>query len=114
MAESLANAEDAYSIGKNVAGKLNGKTYGDVKLKRTDKVISVSAAINAVTVRGKEVELNSNLLLMRVTCIIKKKTEMKEHLSHEFARNPPSLFDKGLMRKHTKNDLAHLLKESVV
>ena len=63
-----------------------------------------------MTVRGKEVELNSNLLLMRVTCLIKKKTEMKEHL----ARKPPSLFDKGLMRKNTKSDLAHLLKEGVV
>ena len=60
VAECSANAEDAYSIGKNVADKLTGKKYGDVKLKRTDKVISVSAAIN------------SNLLLMRVTCIIKK------------------------------------------
>ena len=98
VAESSANAEDAYSIGKNVADKLTGKTYGDVKLKRTEKVISVSAAIN------------SNLLLMRVTCIIKKKTEMKEYLSHEFARKPPSLFDKGLMRKNTKSDLSHLLK----
>ena len=49
VAESSANAEDAYSIGKNVANKPTGKKYGDVKLKRTYKVISVSAAINAVT-----------------------------------------------------------------
>lgn len=51
---------------------------------------------------------------MRVTCIIKNKTEMREHLYHEFSRKPPSLFHKGLMRKNTKSDLAQLLKEGVM
>ena len=39
---------------------------------------------------------------------------MKKQFSHEFARKPPSLFDKVLMRKNTKSNLAYLLKEGVV
>ena len=66
VAESSANTEDAYSIGKNVADKLTGKKYGDVNLKRTDKVISVSAAINAVTVVVKK--LNSTPISSR--CVL--------------------------------------------
>lgn len=113
VAESSANADNAYNIGKETADKLTGLKYGDVKLKRTDKVTSISAASNAVTVRGKEVHVNSNLLLMRTTCTIRKKEDMAGHLCYEFARKPPSLFDKGLMRKSTKSVLAKQLTDEV-
>ena len=53
VTESSANAEDAYAIWVNVANKLTGKKYGDVKLKCADKVISTSVATNALLLRGK-------------------------------------------------------------
>ena len=113
IADKSANAEQAYDIGKALADEMTGKKHGDVKIKRNDRVTSINAAVNAVEVRGKKVEVNSTLLFMRVTCIIKSHEEMAEYLQYEFATFPPAMFDKGLMRKNTKSDLASVLKKNV-
>ena len=76
-------------------------------------MISNSAVNNTAIVRGQEVELNSTLLFMRVTCVIESDKEMKEYRQHEFCRYPPALFDKGMMRKGVKSILAQVLKEKV-
>ena len=80
VAESSSNADNAYDIGKSAADKLTGQKYGETKLKKTDKVTSISAASNAINVRGKEVDVNSSLLFGHITCILKKKQEMADHL----------------------------------
>ena len=113
VAESSANAEQAYELGKTIAEDITGKTFGEVKLKRSHRVTSISAASNAIAVRGKEVEINSELLLLRVSCITRKPSQMKGYLQYEFARRPPSMFEHGLMRKTTKSVLADLLKSDV-
>ena len=48
-----------------------------------------------------------------MTCVIKDQNAMKEHHKHEFGNKPPSLFDKGVMRKNTKTVLAYALKSNV-
>lgn len=52
---------------------------------------------------------------MRVSCVIKDdSSEMEAYgLVHEFAKQPPSLFDKGTMRKNTKSVLTSVLKSKV-
>ena len=109
VAESSSNADNAYDMGKSAADKLTGQKYGETKLKKTDKVTSISAASNAINVGGKEVDVNSSLLFMRITCILKKKQEMADHLCYELSRKPPALFDNGLMRKTPKNVLAKII-----
>ena len=110
VANSSANSDEASEIGKSIADKLTGQIYGEVKLKRSERAISMSAANNEVHVLGKEVDVNSSLLFMRVTCIIEEHKEMAGHLCYEFARRPPALFDSGLMRKTAKSVLGKLLK----
>ena len=61
------------------------------------------SVLGVITLRLRE------LLFLRVTCVIKHQNEMKEHLKHEFGYKPPSLFNKGVMRKNTKNVLADAL-----
>jgi hypothetical protein len=114
VADTSVNADYAYEIGQAVALNLTGKTHGESTFKRKDRVISIHAASSAMVVRGQEVEINSTLLFMRVTCIIKRQQEMAEYLQYEFAKRPPSLFDKGIMRKNTKSVLANIIKQDVV
>ena len=45
--------------------------------------------------------------------MIKESDEMEGYLLHEFAKQPPSLFSKGLMRKNVKSGLAAILKSKV-
>jgi len=73
----------------------------------------MSADRNKILLHGVEVEVNGTLLFLRVTCVINDNAEMEGHLRHEFAKQPPALFDKGVMRKNTKSDLARVLKSKV-
>ena len=83
--DSKTNAEQAYNLGKTLAGEQKGKCVGDIKLKRSDKVTSISAATNSISARGQQVEINSELLFMQITCTIMKHKQMKEYLKYEFA-----------------------------
>lgn len=113
VAPVCANAECAVEVGEQVAAHLTGLNFADAKLKRNDKVTSIGAATNSTTVRGHDVEIDPTLLFMRVTCTIKKSSDMEKHLKHEFSKQPPSLFDKGTMRKTAKSVLAQQLKTLV-
>ena len=112
IADKSANADQAYTIGKSAAEEMTGRQYADVKLKRKDRIKSIAAHEN-VSVRGQEVEVNSTLLFRRVTCVINHQEEMEQYLRHEFGSKPPALFNKGIMRKHTKSVLANVLKSKV-
>ena len=113
VAPSSANADSASEIGNASAESLTGKNYASAKMKRNDRVVSISMASNSVHVRVQEVELNSTLLFLRVTCVIKSSQEMEEYLKYEFGKQAPALFDKGMMRKGSKSTLANILKEPV-
>ncbi|KAG0721612.1 hypothetical protein GWK47_046129 [Chionoecetes opilio] len=113
VAGKCVNADQAFDIGVKAASVMTGETYADVKLKRKDRVTSISSDKNQVTVRGVEVKVNRIVLFTRVTCVIRESSEMEEYLLHKFAKQPPSLFDKGTMRKNTKSVLASVLKSKV-
>ena len=66
-------------------------------------IIGIGLAANEnSSVQGHSVEVKSELLFLRVTCVIKDQNEMKEHLKHEFGNKSSPLSDKGVMRKNTK------------
>jgi len=113
VAASSANADVAYATGQSAAIAITGNNYADVKIKRKDRVVSIAMSRNAVIVRGQEVDLNPTLLFMRVTCVITDRAEMAKYLEFEFSKQPPALFEKGMMRKNVKSVLAHLLLKPV-
>ena len=82
-----------------LAAAMTGCSYTDVKLKRTDRIKSSSAANENVRVRGHS----------SYTCDLCDQNDMNEHLKHEFGNKPPSLFDKSVMRTNTKSVLADAL-----
>ena len=73
---------------------MTGSSYmpTDVKLKRTDHTKSISVADENISVRDHNVEVKSELLFLRVTCVIKDQNEMKEHIKHELGNKLPPLF----------------------
>ena len=50
---------------------------------------------------------------MRITCIINSTTEMEDYMGYELAKHPPSLFDKGVIRRTAKSALGALRKSKV-
>lgn len=90
-----------------------GKNFGELKLKRNDRVVSMAMSHNAVNVRGKEVDINPTLLFLRVTCVIDDNREMSNYLEYEFSRYPPSMFEKGQMRKTARSALFYCLIKGV-
>ena len=110
VADKATNADKAYDIGKAAAVAMTGHSYANVKLKRKDRVKSISVANDKVIVRGREVDVNSTLLFMRVTCIIKHQAEMEKYLRLEFGIKPLALFDDGIMCKTAKSVLADKLQ----
>ena len=50
---------------------------------------------------------------MRLTCIIRNRSEMRGQLNYEFSKQPPALFVNGAMRKNTKSDFDKELKTIV-
>ena len=111
VAPKSANPDHAFELGEIAANSITGKNYADVKLKRKDRVISIGAATDSVEIRDNEVEIDPMALFLRVTCFIRKPQDMKDHLTYEFSKYPPSLFEKGLMRKTAKHALADVLKK---
>ena len=111
VAPLSANPDRAFQLGEAAANTLSGQNYADVKLKRSDRVISIGAASDSVAIRGKEVEIDPMSLFLRVTCTINNPRDLKDHLAYEFSKYPPSIFLNGMMRKTAKNALANTLKK---
>ena len=114
VAPMRSNADCAVELGNEAAKRLTGQNYSDGKLKRNDRIVSIGAATNTATVRGQDVDVDPTLLFMRVTCVIRKPSDMQNYLNHEFSKQPPALFQKAVIRKNTKSLLAKHLKAPVV
>ena len=113
VAPATANAERAIELGELAANQLTGKNYEDVKLKRNDKVISIGVATNGAEVRGCQVGIDPLSLFLRVICVLRRRDEMEVHLTYEFSKHPPCLFNNAVMRKSNKSVLANALKSYV-
>ena len=112
VADFSANCDQAKEIGEAAANAITGKVFSEVKLKRSDKVTTISGA-NTIKVRGRSALVNPTLLFNRITCVLKNSNEMEEYLSYELSPQPSALFHDSTMRKTNKNALGLLLKSKV-
>ena len=88
VADKTVNCDAAYDIGLVAASARVGKNFTYVKLSRKDRVTTITSA-----------------LFMRITCIINSTTEMDDYMSYELAKQPPSLFDKGVILRTANSAL---------
>ena len=112
VAEDSCNAEEAYEVGVALADKVTNTQYSDIKLARKVRVKSINASHNTVQVRNYDAEINSNVLFLRLSCVMTQHADLKNYLQYEFGNKPPALFEKGVMRKNVKSVLATALKET--
>ena len=113
VADSEVNADEASVVGSAATLSITVVPYAEVKLKRSYRMVTISGSKSKTSVRGTDVEIKSTILFLHTTCVIKDTSEMDEYLKHEFSGQPPSLFEKGLMRKTAKSSRANLLKSKV-
>lgn len=62
VADKCVNADQAFELGIKVISAMTGQTYPDLRLKRKDRIISISGAKNQITVCRVEVEMNSSFI----------------------------------------------------
>ncbi len=80
--------------------------FGDVKLKRSKQVKTLSSMSTSVNGKGEEMAINPMQLLNRIMCVQERlETPLSEFLEFELAPQPLSLFDKGSLRKTAKSAL---------
>ena len=99
------NCDATYDIGLVTASVMVGMNVTDVKLSRKDRVTTITGARSTVKVRSVDAEVYPTLIFMRITCIINNNTEMEDYVGCELAKHPPSLFDKGVIRRTANSAL---------
>ena len=80
VAEPSVNCEEAFGTRKAAADAISGKDL-TVSFHIKDKVVIFSSAKNNVQVRGEVVEINTQLLFSRITCILNSSEEMEGSIS---------------------------------
>lgn len=102
------NCFKAYEFGSSVLRGITGEDFSSLKLKRSDRVISLISKSSSIEIHGKTIPVNTNLLFQRIMCFARDDIDLRECFSHELAPFPMSLFDQFGMRKTQKSSLYSL------
>lgn len=103
VADKDVNCYNAESIGKHLMQSIIGQNFHDVKLKRNNKVKSLSRHV--VKIRGESVAVNPKQLFNRIVCTSSNSDQLRKCFEYELSTEPHSGFVKGLMRKTKKSAL---------
>ena len=87
-----------------------GKNFAQLTLKRSAKVVPLSAMTSTINVRGEAVVIDQQQMLHRVLAILQSGSELESFVQYEFVNYAPSLFDNFSMRKTAKSALAQSLE----
>ena len=92
---------------------MKSKIFGDIHLRRKDKVTSLKAITRSGDQQDEVLNINHNQLFHRITCIMKNEDDLEKFLTFELTTQPPALFDNCSMRKGTKSSLITVLNKMV-
>lgn len=109
VADDSINCDSAEDVGKISISKMIGQDFASLKLKRSDKVKTLSYLGPCVKIREELMPVDSNLLFMRITFVMKTENDFQKYLKYELAPTPPSLFRDTMMRKTDKSSIGDLL-----
>ena len=113
VGDSTTNCIAAVECGQLAMSKMIGRNFGDVKLKRTDKVRSLASLSSGIPVNNEIVAVNAMTLFNRIICVVQTSHERSEIFQFELAPQPLSLFDSNCMRKGHKAELCKVFDEKV-
>lgn len=109
LGDDSINCDRALDIGQESMKKVNG-SFGDMKLKRKDKVKPLSSMSHCITVRDTRVEVSPQQLFNRILCVMNSEDCLRKAFKYELAPKPPCLFDDISLRKTNKAELAKKLE----
>lgn len=89
-----------------------GKSFNDIKL-RTKDMATTQASFKGITVRSKEVTINSYQIFNRIICVCDSPVKLKYYFQFELESHQPILFDENLLRKGTKASFMKLFEEGI-
>ena len=101
-ATEAVNCDQANEIGKKVMHTLTDKNFGDLHLRRKDKVLNLASVTSSIKIREETVPVNTMKLFNRIACTIKSEENLANILEHELAPVPLSMFDEFSIRKTNK------------
>lgn len=81
--------------------KMTGQSFSEVKLHRSDMVVTQSSN-KSVRVRNKEAVINPHQLFNRILCVRDSPAKLKSYFEFELASHPPTLFDDVSLKKGKK------------
>lgn len=113
VSDESVNCDKAYEVGLAAMQNMKGKSFGELKLKRKDMVIT-QANYKSTSVRSLKVNINTQQLFNRILCVSDCPDKLKTYLEYELASLPPSIFDDASLRKGTKSSIVKLFSEGIV
>ena len=72
---------------------MGGKNFAELTLKRSAKVLPISAMTSTIKVRGETLVIDQQKMLNRVFAVLQSGSELKNFFQYEFVNYAPSLLD---------------------
>ena len=98
------NCDETVECGSLAIAHMFGKKFAYVKLKRNDKVNSLSSVNKCVKIRRDAIPVNPQQLFNRTICIATTTSRLEECLCYELSPYPPALFDEVYLTKTAAAD----------
>lgn len=111
VGDGKINCFKALEIGLQLQKNLIGQTFSNIKFKRSNKVLPISAINAKIKLNNdKVIDIEPLLLFQRITLNLDCKSDMKRYLHFELAPFPLSLFSIDGMRKTNKSAFCNFFK----
>ena len=91
--ENLSGTSSADEVGSELQKAMVGKNFAELTLKRSAKVLPLSAMTSTIKVRGEAVVIDQQQMLNWVLAVLQSGSELENFFQYEFVNYAPSLFD---------------------
>ena len=112
---NVVNCDQSEEVGRRIQTSLDNKTFGNAKMKRNDKVVTLQSLSAAVHLDEERIDVNPLTLFLRLVTIVDRQPEkdVSECFQYELSSCPMSLFKNNRMRVATKANLKNELLKNV-
>jgi len=109
-ADETINCNQTDEVGSEHQKAMVGTNFAELTLKRSAKVLLLSAMTSVIKVRGGVVAIDQQQMPNRVLAVRHSGLELENFFQYEYVNYAPSLFDNFALRKTVKSALAQSLE----
>lgn len=114
IATKEINCDSVVEKGEGIMEEHIGQNFGEIRLKRSNKVKNLSFINKTVSLYNQTASVNPSVLFNRIICTYKSKDELTKCFSYDLSPYPLALFEKGCLRKTTKSTLYKIFDKKCV